>query len=392
MPLFFLVLLCLVLPARAQDPGMVSAFQHFYNLEYDEAIAQFERGVKEQPDNPERWNHLALAIVFREMCRSGALESEMVTGNNAFLRRPKMNPSPEVQREFTGAIGKAMSLAQARLAKNPRDTGALYALGVSHGLRANFNWLVRKAWLDSLRDATTARKYHNKVTEIDPSFTDARLVQGTHDYIVGSLPLAYKLLGFLVGFRGDRDAGIRTLQLVAQKGRLNKVDAEVLLAAIYRREHRAKDALPLLADLIRRYPRNYLFRFETSQMCSEIGDKTCALGELAKIEELKNANAPGYHRVPLEKILSARGIVQFWYGDLDDAIANLRRVTAKADEVDLNTGVYSWLRLAEALDLKGRRPEALSAYRQTINYAPQSDAAKEARRYVDSPFRRKTKL
>jgi len=206
---------------------------------------------------------------------------------------------------------------------------------------------------------------------------------------VGSLPLAYKMLGFLIGFRGDKEAGIRTLQLVAQKGHFNRVDAEVLLAAIYRRERRAKDALPLLADLIRRYPRNFLLRFEKSQMCSEAGDKACALGELRQIEELKASGAPGYQRVSTDKILSARGIVQFWYGDLDDAIANLRQVTAHADELDLNTGAYSWLRLAEALDLKGCRSEALAAYRQTIGYAPQSDAAKEARRYLETPYRRK---
>ncbi len=391
MPLLVLALLCLAVPARAQDPELAAAFDHFYNLEYDQAVAQFEHGVAEKPESPERRNYLALAILFREMFRSGALESEMVTGNNAFLRRPKMNPGEQVQREFNGAIDKAISLGQARVARDPKDIGALYALGVAHGLRANFNWLVRKAWLDSLRDATTARKYHNRVTELDPNMIDARLVQGTHDYVVGSLPFAYKLLGFLVGFRGDKDAGIRTLQLVAQKGHYNRVDAEVLLAAIYRRERRAKDALPLLADLTRRYPRNFLLRFETAQMCSESGDKACALGALRKIEELKDSGAPGYARVPVEKILSARGIVQFWYGDLDDAIQNLRRVTAKADELDLNTGVYSWLRLAQALDLKQRRSEALAAYRKAIDYAPQSDAAKEARQCIDTPYRRKSK-
>jgi tetratricopeptide (TPR) repeat protein len=391
MPLLVLALLCLVPLARAQDPEMATGFDHFYNLEYDEAIEQFQNGVEAKSDSPDRHNYLALAILFHEMYRSGALESEMVTGNNAFLRRPKMNPGEDVQRQFNGAIDKAMSLAQARLARNPDDIGAHYALGVSYALRANFNWLVRKSWLDSLRDATAARKQHNRVTELDPSFIDARLIQGTHDYVVGSLPFAYKVLGFLVGFRGDKETGIRTLQLVAQKGHFNRVDAEVLLAAIYRRDRRAKDALPLLADLIRRYPRNFLLRFETAQMCSEIGDKACALGALRKIEELKNDGAPGYQRVSTEKILSARGIVQFWYGDLDDALASLRRVTARADELDLNTGVYSWLRLAQTLDLKNRRSEALDAYRKTIDYAPQSDAAREARQCIDSPYRRKRK-
>jgi len=169
MPLLVLALFLLALPARAQDPELASAFDHFYNLEYDQAIAQFKRGIEEKPDSPERYNYLALAILFQEMFRSGALESEMVTGNNAFLRRPKMNPSPQVQRQFTEAINTAMRLAQSLLERNPKDTRALYALGVAHGLRANYNWLVRKAWLDSLRDATTARKYHNRVTDLDPT-------------------------------------------------------------------------------------------------------------------------------------------------------------------------------------------------------------------------------
>ena len=70
-----------------------------------------------------------------------------------------------------------MALAQARLQTNPRDTGALYALGVSYGLRGNYDFLVRKAWRDALSDATAARKAHTRITEIDPANIDARMVQ-----------------------------------------------------------------------------------------------------------------------------------------------------------------------------------------------------------------------
>src|SRR5690606_14894833 len=101
-------------------------------------------------------------------------------------RRERVKASEEAAAMFEENINKAMALAQARIDKNPQDTSALYTLGVSHGLRANYNFLVRKAWRDALRDATAARKLHNKVVEIDPSFTDARLVQGVHDYVVGS--------------------------------------------------------------------------------------------------------------------------------------------------------------------------------------------------------------
>ena len=107
-----------------------------------------------------------------------------------------------------------------------------------------------------------------------------------------------------------------------------------------------------------------------------------------EIEKLHRSGAPGYSRVPLEKIYFARGVVQFWYWDLDAAIGNLRRVTGKAADLDLNTGVYAWLRLGQACDLKGRRAEAVAAYRGAVELAPDSDAAREARRYLSAPFRR----
>jgi hypothetical protein len=380
--------LALILFVAAQDPVVAEAFDHFYNLEFDQALEGFERAVRAHPDSPALHNHVAQAILYREMYRSGALESELVTGSNPFLRRERMKPSVEDQRRFDASVNKAIELAEARVKANPRNTSALYSLGVSYALRANYNFLVRKAWRDALRDTTTGRKLHNRVTEIDPNFIDARLLQGVHDYVVGSLPLGWKLLGFLIGFRGDKDQGIRTLQYVARNGDLNRVDAEVLLAAIYRRERNPKLAIPLLEDLLRRYPRNFLLRFEMVQMYADAGDGRRALGVVDQIEKLQRAGAPGYARVPLEKILFARGVVQFWYWDLDAAIDNLRRVTAQAAELDLNTGVYAWLRLGQACDLKGRRGEAVAAYRGAVGLAPDSDAAREARQYLSTPFRR----
>ena len=198
------VLLLFSALAIALPPG----FDHFYNLDYEEALADFERQAAAHPDDPDYRNYIAQTILFREMFRVGALESELVSGNNPFLRRPKMKTAPDVDRRFRDSINQAMRLAQQRLNRNPKDTGAMYALGVAYGLRANFNYLVTKAWMDALRDATAGRKLHNRVTELDPANYDARLMQGIHDYVVGSLPVVYKMLGFLVGFRGDREKGI----------------------------------------------------------------------------------------------------------------------------------------------------------------------------------------
>src|ERR1700688_4790769 len=75
-------------------------FSHFYNLEYDEAIAVFEKAAAQNPASPDLHNHLAQSLIFREMYRNGALESELVSGNNSFLRRAKLNPTPEVERRI----------------------------------------------------------------------------------------------------------------------------------------------------------------------------------------------------------------------------------------------------------------------------------------------------
>ncbi|MEP7364155.1 MAG: tetratricopeptide repeat protein [Acidobacteriota bacterium] len=372
----------------AESPFVQRGFDHFYNLEFEQAVADFEKAIAEQPASPDAYNHLAQSILYREMLKAGALESELVSGGNAFLRREKMEPTAEDQKRFDGAIAKAMELAQSRLESKPDDKESLYALGISYSLRANYNFLVRKAWMDSLRDATQSRKLHNRITELDPTYIDARLVQGVHDYIVGSLSWHYKLLGFLVGFRGDREEGIRIVEQVAVNGKRTRDDAAILLAVVYRRERKFGPAIAILERLIPRYPRNYLLRFELAQMHSDNGDGLAALKAIADVEKLKKAATPGFAQLPLEKILYYRGTVEFWYRDYPAAIADLEKVTAKAAELDPHTGVTAWMRLGQAHEMRGERTIALRCYRSAMEYAPESAAAKECQGYLRKPFRR----
>ena len=386
--LLILALIALAPRLSAQESVAASGFDHFYNLEYDQAIADFEKAIAQNPNSPDLHNHLAETIVFREMYRDGALESELVSGTNSFLRRPRMNPAPETERRFLAEIDKAMALSQARLKKNPNDAGAMYALGISYGLRSDYYWVVKKLWRDSLSDATAARRLHNRVSELEPDNVDARLVQGLHDYIVGSLPWEWRMLGFLVGIHGDREKGIRTVQDVARNGQLDRVDAEIFLCALYRRENQPRQAIPLVAELIGRFPRNFLLRLELSQMYSVAGDKARALEAAEEVAQLKTRHAPGYDRLPWEKIYFQEGTIQFWYNDLDRALENMKKVAAASEEVDLNTGVSAYLRMGQIYDMTHRRAQALEAYRKAIAYAPQAEAAQESRKYLSTPYRR----
>ena len=378
----------LAVSLAAQDTPSARGFDHFYNLEYDQALAEFEKAAQQEPNAIGPHNHIAQTLLYREMYRNGALETQLVSGNNPFLRQKKLDPSPQVEKEFSDEIRKAIDLANARLARNASDTGALYARGVAFGLRANYTFLVRRAWRDSLRDATSARKDCDRVTELDPANYDARLIQGVHDYVVGSLPWTWRLLGFLAGFHGDKERGMKTLEEVGRKGNVNKVDAEILLCALYRRERQPRKAIPLLEELLRRCPRNHLLLFEQAQMYSDLGNKDKAIAAIEKVAAMKENRLPGYAGVTWEKIYFHLGNIQFWYNDLDRALENLKKVTASRNEVDLNTGVLAWMRVGQIYDITNRRAQAIEAYRHAIAFAPEADAAKESRSYMSSPYRR----
>ena len=380
-----LVLLAAASWLRAQNL-LDDGWDHFYNLEYDAAIADFQRAIAQDPNSPDLHNHLAEAIVFKEMYRNGALESEMVSGNNSLLRRARMNPPPETRAQFLSEIGKSLSLASARLRQNPDDAAALYAEGIAYGLRSDYFWVVEKSWYDSLRDATSARKAHNRVAELQPNNVDARLVQGLHDYIVGSLPWQYRMLGFLVGFRGDKEKGIRIVQDVAQNGKLDKVDAQIFLCALYRRENHPDRAVPIVQELIRRFPRNYILRLELSVMYSMAGDKVHGLEAVQEAARLKREHAPGFDQMPWEKVYYQEGSIQFWYRDEDHALENLQKVAAGINNVDLNTGAYTYLRIGQIYDMTHRRARAVEYYKKAIAFEPHADGAAQSRKYLSTPY------
>jgi tetratricopeptide (TPR) repeat protein len=281
------------LPNVLKEP----VFQHFYNLEFDQALSLFRDRATREPDSPEAHNQVAQVVIFRAMHRAGLLDTSTVNEKNPFLRRPKLQMTPEDEKLFLDSLNRALNLSGARLKQNPNDVAALYSSGVAYGLRANYAVMVKKAWIAALRDFTQARKLHIKVTELDPHRTDALLIQGLHAYIAGSLGFPWKQLGFLAGVHGDKHAGIDILRQVAESGEYNKPDAAALLEAILRREHRPAEAIPYMNDLIRWFPRNYILRMELARLYMDIGDKAKSLAVVREVEHLARTRAPGFGMV-----------------------------------------------------------------------------------------------
>jgi len=379
----------LVLSASGMQPMAREGFRHFYNLEYDQAIADFQEEIASRPDQADGYNHLAQAILYRGLYRSGILENSLASGDDLLLsliRQPRLVLGSADEKEFQRAISLAVDGAQARLKSNPNDSAALYSLGVAYGLRANYDFLVRKAWFAAIRGSNAARALHNRASELDPGNVDARMMQGVHEYVVASLPAALRFLGAVTGLRGDKDAGLHILESVASQGTDSKVEAEMLLVTLYRHEKKPWTAMSFLHDLRKSYPRNYLLHIAEVYTGIEMQDERAAADSLLSLERGIRDGAPGYGAIHPAKVDYTRGVLQCRFGHFDQALQSMSHVANNAESAGAEIRLLAYERLGMIHDLQGQRQLAVQAYQRVVDAAPNSLMARESQRYLVRPF------
>jgi tetratricopeptide (TPR) repeat protein len=300
-------------PAPAAPDYRESGHNHFFNLEYDQAIADYTKLVEQHPDDPMAYNHLASAQLYKELYRLGMLESSALRGDNEFLRQNKPRADPQVKAAFVQSLERGRQAAESVLARNRRDVLAFYALGDNFALRGNYEFMVEKSWFAALRSGGKAKDYCEQVRKIDPDFVDAYLVLGVHEYVAGSLPLPVKVLAAIGGLHGSKQKAEAYVTRVARDGRYARDDARVLLVILYRREHRPLDAARLLEQLMADFPRNYVLGLELASMYSDAGQPERALAVFKDLLQKADQKAPGYERLPravarkIEKLQSQLG-------------------------------------------------------------------------------------
>ena len=255
---------------RPADPLNQAAVEHYYNLDHDAAIQDFERIVARHPNDAFALNHLLSAILVRELYRMGAINTGEYT-NDSFIGNAHRPADPAQKERIKQLVHQAEKLEDAELARNPNNLDMLYARGVTRAQFALYTGLIERAWFSSLRNAVGARHDHERVLELDAHYTDAKLVVGTHNYVMGSLSLAVKIAVALVGLSGDKNKGIQYLYDDYRANGETSVDAGMVLLVFLRRDHRYNDALEIATALAPRFPRNYLLPLEQGNLLRASG-------------------------------------------------------------------------------------------------------------------------
>jgi tetratricopeptide (TPR) repeat protein len=295
-----------------------------YNLDHDEAIRLLRQAIAADPNDSANHRALASTIWLQILFKRGAVTVDHYLGSFTKASVDVRNPPPELDAEFKREIARAIEMAEQRAAASPRNAQAQYDLGAAVGLQASYTASVEGRLLAGFRAARRSYDAHETVLEIDPRRKDAGLIVGTYRYLVSTLSLPMRLMAYAAGFGGGKERGLQMIEETAAGGGDNRTDAEFALVLLYNRERRYADALRVLDNLHRRYPRNRLVLLEAGATATR-GNRP-AEAEALLTAGLAMLARDGRAKIPGEDALwhYKRGAARVLLGRGADALADLR--------------------------------------------------------------------
>jgi Tetratricopeptide repeat len=368
---------------RPHDPLNLTAFNHFYNLDYDRAVQEFDQVLARHPDDPFAVNHLLTVVLFRELFRMGVLNTGEYA-NDSFISAPHRPADPKIKQQIQDLVGRALELEEKRLSSNANDVDALYARGVTRAQFATYTAMIERAWFSALRNAVVARHDHERVLELAPATVEAKLIVGAHNYVVGSLPWGVKAAASMVGLGGNKDKGLQYLKECAQGDGETRVDAQILLVLFLRREHRYDEALPIARTLIPHFPQNVLLALEEGNLLRAAGRPEEAENVYRKIWQAGREGRYG----SLHYEVAALGLAELLRGqkDYNGAVAAYDQVS-QVHQPDPEMSQRANLGIGEMYDMLQKRDLALARYQAVIAGGASTAPAETARRHIKEPYR-----
>lgn len=341
------------------------AFDAAYNLDKGEAVTLFQQAIAADRESSAAYRGLATATWLEVVFGRGAATVDHYLGG---VTKPKISlkgPPPALAARFHENIDRALRLAEQQARVNPRDVAAKYDMGAALGLLASYTATVDGQIMSAFNAARRANNEHEQVLRLDPEHTSAALVVGTYRYVVAGLNMPTRWMAYLAGFGGDRQRGLRMIEQAAANPSEAQTDARLALVILYNRERQHSDALRVLEQLQRQYPRNRLLWLEAGATALRGGRAAAAERWLNEgIERLQRDNRP---RMFGEESLwfYKRGVARVALRKLEPARTDLSRA--------LEGDVQDWVRgrvhteLGKVADLAGDRSRARAEYEIALN-------------------------
>jgi tetratricopeptide (TPR) repeat protein len=378
----------------------VTGSEALFNLDYETARKTFKEMTQAFPNYPAGTQFLADSLWIETLYQTRRLQSSLYGGDDSFYSTGDDKADPQVVDQFRTLTRQARLLTEARLKLYPKDPEALYFLGAIEGLKASFEEAVERRHFAALKDGSDAVDRHREVIKLDPNYHDAEISIGLYDFTVGSLPLPVKLIAGVAGFRGSKKRGLATLERVAKEGRWLHDEAKTLLIVLYTREKRYAEAAALARELAAKYPPNYLYRLEAAdalvlQAAQEREANHAPETTAAETEAFATFELLLKDKVVRNSAARAFDLIHFKYGEALMTAGQYEKAAkeflASADVPGAQQGLATMAHLyaARALDLAGKRNDAMTQYRAVLGRPNVYDAHDQAQAGLKEAFKKK---
>jgi tetratricopeptide (TPR) repeat protein len=365
------------------------AYELAYNLDYDAATREMQAAVAADPKDIAAERGLAVLPWLHITFQRGAVTVDDYLGGLSRQQVALRKPPADLAMQFAQHIERAMQLAEARVQANPRDADALYELGATVALQASYVATVEGRVLGAFRAARRAYDLHEQVLELQPNRADAALVVGTYRYVVGIMSMPVRLMAYVAGFGGGKERGLELIEQAAARGGEARTDARFALVLLYNREKRYADALRVLADLQREFPRNRILWLEAGATSLRAGradeaDRYLATG-LRMFATDTRARMYGEEALWLQK----RGAALVALNRLDEAERDLTR--ALMVESRQWVAGRAQAELGRIADLRGNRAAARMRFTTAVQLCEQDNdpvGAAAARPWISQAYHR----
>ena len=368
-----------------------------YNLDYDKAQKDFKEIIRLYPNHPAGPQLMAARVWIKTLYESRRLQSSLYS-SESFYSSGEDKVDPKVITEFRNLTREAKRLSETRLKRDPKDIEARYWLGATEGLKASFEEAVERRHIAALKDGNDSVDNHREVLKLDPNYVDVGITIGLYEYVLGSLPLPFKVVAGVTGFRGSKKKGLAWVERVAKEGTWARDDAKTLLIILYTREKRYPEVLANARELSAKYPGNYLYRLEAAgalvaQAEVERKAKNIGAAEKAEREAFATFDELLRDRSVRETVSRVLDLVHFKYGEVllkaggGERAAKEFLAATKADRAEPALVTMAHLFAARAYDLAGKRNDALSQYREVLTRPDIYAAHDEAKKGLKEPYK-----
>jgi hypothetical protein len=238
------------------------AFHRLYSYDFAGAHAVLDEALAARPRDPLLHAVRGAAHLFSEFDRLHILELEFFADDDKVTDGKRLKPDRAAGERLLAATAESRRLALERLAVEPGDRDALFALCTAIGTETDYFGLVEKRYLRTYSLSKESQRYARRLLALDPPVYDAYLTLGSVEYVVSNLNFVFRLFVRFDDIEGSKQKAIENLRLVVRHGRYYRPFARILLAAIHARENDPRQALVLLREVEREFPENNLVRKE----------------------------------------------------------------------------------------------------------------------------------